>query len=185
MTERFEADITPLNAEKIGTAAHGKATFTVEDDTLTIAITMDDTPANTQHWEHFHGFEDGQDAAVATQAQDVNGDGYVDLIETGVVSGTTMVPFNDAPETMNIPTDTYPVSDAHGHFDYVQKVPLAAINQQFSDVFKDQTLALDKRVVYIHGVPDTLALPASVAGAVGDYDAHVTLPIAVGKIRRV
>ncbi|GEK29185.1 hypothetical protein [Furfurilactobacillus siliginis] len=185
MTEQFEADLTPLNAEKIGSAAHGKATFTIANDTLTIHISMDDTPANTEHWEHFHGFADGSDAQIATAAQDVNGDGYVDLIETGVVSGTTMVPFNDQPETLNIPTDTYPVSDANGHFDYTKEVPLLEIEDEFRQTFKDQELALDKRVVYIHGVPQSLVLPDSVAGAVGDYDAHVTLPIAVGKIHKI
>ncbi|MGZ1155784.1 hypothetical protein ACXO22_01470 [Lactobacillus delbrueckii subsp. bulgaricus] len=49
-----------------------------------------------------------------------------------------------------------------------------------------QDLALDKRVVYIHGVPADLELPESVGGKINDhYDQHVTLPIAAGKINRV
>ncbi|MCD9225341.1 hypothetical protein [Lactobacillus helveticus] len=47
-------------------------------------------------------------------------------------------------------------------------------------------MALDKRVVYIHGVPADLELPESVGGKINDhYDQHVTLPIAAGKINRV
>ena len=55
-----------LNAEKIGTSAHGTAEFTIDGDTMHIKIEMFDTPANTEHWQHFHGFTDGKDAIVAT-----------------------------------------------------------------------------------------------------------------------
>ncbi|WP_282803233.1 hypothetical protein [Secundilactobacillus kimchicus] len=184
MTQKYIAEIVPLNATKIGTAAHGTAEFTEMADSLDIKIEMFDTPANTEHWEHFHGFPGGQDAAIATEAQDVNGDGFVDLPETEAVSGTTMVPFDGAPHEMNIPNDNYPVSDANGHFAYEKHVPRDALNAQFKQVFGTDDLELDKRVVYIHGVEDSLNLPDTVAGAVGHYDQHVTLPIAVGKIKK-
>lgn len=58
MSQKYIADILPLNTEKIGHATHGKAEFEVTTDTLIIRIQMHDTPANTQHWEHFHGFQD-------------------------------------------------------------------------------------------------------------------------------
>lgn len=180
--KHFVAKIVPLNEAKIGTAAHGNASFDIEGDQLKISIEMWDTPAGIQHWEHFHGFPDGQDAAIATMTQDVNGDGFVDLPETEPVSGTTMVPFNDAPADMNIPNDEYPVADDQGHFAYTKLVPLSKLSANFKAAFNDTELALDKRVIYIHGVPSGLNLPASVAGEVGHYDAHVTLPIAVGKI---
>ncbi|GAA2968521.1 hypothetical protein C5L28_000174 [Lentilactobacillus parakefiri] len=108
MTKTYKAEITSLNGDKIGTHPTGEATFTIDGDTLTVEITMDHTSPNTQHWMHFHGFPDGKDAKPATAAQDINHDGYVDLPETEPVSGTTMVPFNDAPEKMDIPTDNLP-----------------------------------------------------------------------------
>lgn len=178
----YQANIVPLNEQVIGTAAHGTALFTINGDSLTINIEMFDTPANLQHWEHFHGFPDGKDAAIATSAQDVNHDGFVDLPETGAVSGTTMVPFNDAPHEMDIPNDEYPVSDANGYFAYTKVVPLAVLDKNFKETFNDSELELDKRVIYIHGVTDDVTLPDTVAGAVGHYSTHVTLPIAVGKI---
>ncbi len=182
LTTRYEAAIVPLNASKIGSEAYGHASFTIDGDTLTIKIDMHGTPANTQHWEHFHGFPDGKQALIATELQDANGDGFVDLPETEPVSGTTMVPFDDAPENMDIPHDRYPVADQQGGFSYEKKVPLATLKQNFKDAFGDDDLKLDKRVIYIHGVPDSLNLPASVAGAVASYDAHTTLPIATGQI---
>lgn len=185
MVEKYMADIVPLNEDKIGKKPHGLATFSVNGNNLDIKIEMNDTPENTQHWEHFHGFPDGKDAQIATIAQDANGDGFVDLPETEPVSGTTMVPFNDAPEEMNIPNDEYPVSDGNGHFEYERIVPLDILEKKFKEAFGDTELHLDSRVIYIHGVPDSLDLPDTVAGEVAGYDAHTTLPIAVGKIVKI
>ena len=182
MTKKYLAKIVPLNDEFIGTKAHGTANFTETDDSLHIEIEMFDTPKNTEHWEHFHGFPDGKDAQIATSAQDANHDGLVDLPETEAVSGTTMVPFDNAPHQMNIPNDNYPTSDENGHFKYEIDVPLKELQKKFKEVFGTDDLELDKRVIYVHGVPSDLQLPASVAGAVGSYDAHTTLPIATGKI---
>jgi hypothetical protein len=82
------------------------ATFKVVGDNLEVHIKMKGVPASIEHWEHFHGFPDGKNATCATPEQDKNKDGYVDLGETEPVMGTTMVPFNDKPEEMNIPTHT-------------------------------------------------------------------------------
>lgn len=83
-------------------------------------------------------------------------DGYIDLIETEPVSGTTMVPFDD--------------------------VPLDKLQSKFKEAFGSEDLQLDKRVVYVHGIPDSLALPDTVVGEVMCYGANTTLPIAAGKI---
>lgn len=104
MIEKYTAEILPLNAEKIGAAAHGTATFTIDGVQMKIHIDMFDAPANVQHWEHFHGFPDGKPAEIATVAQDANGDGFVDLPEIESVSGTTMVPFNADPAKMHVPS---------------------------------------------------------------------------------
>ena len=60
MSQLYRAEIKPLNAEKIGTAAHGYVEFIKEGESLQIKLEMFDTPANIQHWEHFHGFPDGK-----------------------------------------------------------------------------------------------------------------------------
>ena len=93
----YIAKIKPINADKIETQAHGIATFSENGNSLHIHVEMFDTPANIEHWEHFHGFPDGKQAHVPTLMQDVNHDGFIDLPETKAVSGTTMVPFDDAP----------------------------------------------------------------------------------------
>ncbi|ETF12660.1 hypothetical protein N654_0888 [Lactiplantibacillus plantarum 4_3] len=182
----YIAEIKPLNEKFIGTGAHGTAKFTEGASALHIEIEMFDTPKNMQHWEHFHGFPNGKDAEPATMSQDVNHDGVVDLPETEAVSGTTMVPFDAQPHKMHIPNDSYPVSDDQGHFKYENDVPLNDLKAQFKTVFGTDDLELDKRVIYVHGVPSNTDLPTTTGGHLTDqYDAHVTLPIATGKIIKV
>lgn len=181
---KYIAHIQALNADKIGVHPHGTAEFTEKGDQLHIKVEMFDTPKNIEHWEHFHGFPEGKKAQVPTMKQDTNHDGYIDLPETEAVSGTTMVPLDSAPAEMNIPHDGYPVADAKGHYEYEIDVPLAKLQAKFQKAFGTNDLQLDKRVVYVHGVPDSLQLPASVKGDVMNYDAHTTLPIAAGKIEK-
>lgn len=186
MVKYYRAEIEPLNADKIGTKAHGYVEFTENEgeNSLHIKLEMFDTPRNIEHWEHFHGFPDGKDATVPTMAQDVNHDGYIDLPETEAVSGTTMVPLDASPHEMCIPNDNYPVADEKGYYRYEKDVPLDELKVQFKKAFGTDDLQLDKRVVYVHGVPDDLVLPDTVGGKINDkYDQHVTLPIAAGKIK--
>lgn len=156
---KYITKITALNADKIGVNPHGTAEFTENGDKLHIKVEMFDTPKNIEHWEHFHGFPDGRDAQVPT-----------------------MVPLDSAPEDMNIPHDGYPVADENGHYEYEVDVPLDKLQAKFKEAFGSTDLQLDKRVVYVHGVPADLKLPDSVKGDVMSYDAHTTLPIAAGKI---
>lgn len=148
----YIAKIKPINADKIETQAHGIATFSENGNSLHIHVEMFDTPANIEHWEHFHGFSDGKQAHVPTLMQDVNHDGYS-------------------------------VADKYGHYEYDKDVPLKDLQAKFKQAFGSDDLQLDKRVVYVHGVPADLKLPSSVAGNVMSYDAHTTLPIAVGEIK--
>ncbi|WP_260600202.1 hypothetical protein [Sphingomonas endolithica] len=95
-----------------------------------------------------------------------------------------MVPFNDAPEKMEIPTHTYPRANAAGMFEYTKLVPLTELSEKFGKVYPGGRIDLANRVVYVHGVPSTSKLPVSV-NSLGPIPSHVTLPIACGKIVRV
>lgn len=182
--ELYKARLAGLNSGRIGSTAQGEATFKVVGDNLEVTINMRGVPANIEHWEHFHGFPDGKAATCITPDMDANKDGYLDLIETEPVSGTTMVPFNDKPEDMVIPTHTYPHASADGSYSYTKVVPLARLAKTFGNTYKGGTIDLDKRVIYVHGVPSSAALSPTVK-SLGPVPSHVTLPIACGKIERV
>jgi hypothetical protein len=180
----YVAHLKPLNVKASGLEASGEMRFTVRGDRLNIKISVHGVPPNIEHWQHFHGFPDGHAAACPTAADDVNGDGYIDIHETEPVMGTTMVPFNDDPVAMNVPTDTYPHADAQGGFEYEKTVSLKALQASFGQKFGGGTIDLDHRVVQVHGVFDKPALAASVA-SLGTIPSRVTLPLACGKIERV
>ncbi|MGH7668397.1 MAG: hypothetical protein ACRENQ_02800 [Gemmatimonadaceae bacterium] len=160
------------------------ATFTVRQDSLTIDVEARDVSPNIAHLQHIHGFTDGRASACPTMAQDKNGDGIIDLMETEPVAGTTMVPFTADPVSMAIVVNTYPTASAKGTYHYRKTVSLTALETAFAKAFPGQQLDLDKRVVFIHGVPASTKLPATVA-SLGDIPAQVTIPIACGKIERV
>lgn len=179
----YVAHLQAMNTGTARTSTTGTARFTTDGDKLTVDIRVHGAPPDTVHWQHFHGFTDGQPAACPGAEADANHDGIVDLIETGKASGTTMVPFDGDPSAMDVAHGTYPKADAHGNYHYHATVSLKALDAAFGKAFPGQQLDLDKRVVYIHGVPDGTKLPSSVA-SLGPIPAQVTLPIACGKIER-
>ncbi|KZC22310.1 hypothetical protein RHOFW104T7_01410 [Rhodanobacter thiooxydans] len=180
----YVAHLTALNTATAGSATTGEARFEIEGDKLVIRVHVTGAPPGITHWQHFHGFENGHAASCATQTADANGDGIVDVAETAAASGTTMVPFDTAPAAMDVAHGSYPQADANGSYSYREVVPLKQLAAAFGKAFKGQQLDLDHRVVYIHGVPASTRLPATVA-SLGPIPASTTLPIACGRIERV
>jgi hypothetical protein len=60
---------------------------------------------------------------------------------------------------------------------------MKALKDAFAAKFPGQQLDLDRRVVFLHGVPTSTKLPATVA-SLDDIPAQVTLPIACGEIKK-
>ncbi|MBN8736087.1 MAG: hypothetical protein J0H27_07440 [Xanthomonadales bacterium] len=180
----YTAHLHAMNTGTTRTPTTGEARFTVDGDKLTIDIKVHGAPPDTVHWQHFHGFVDGRQATCPAANADANHDGIVDLIETEKASGTTMVPFITDPASMDVAHGTYPKADAQGDYTYRETVSLKALDAAFDKAFPGGKLDLDKRVVYIHGVPTDTRLPSTVQ-SLGPIPAQTTLPIACGRIERV
>jgi hypothetical protein len=182
--EHYRATLSPLNAAKIGTSASGTADLVIEDGKLSVEIDAKGLPPDMMHLQHFHGFADNRQAACPTAEADSNGDGYVDLIETEPMAGTTMLPFHAHPASMEIPNDTYPVADAAGVAHYSHTDAVADLEKGLKEKFDAPGLALSKRVIFIHGVAADADLPKTVRSLPG-VPAQVTIPIACGVIEAV
>ena len=180
----YVARLAALNTTVTGSKAAGEATFTIKGDSQTIAVNASGVPKDIEHWQHFHGFTDGRAAACPAPSADANHDGIIDVVETGAAAGTTMVPFSGDPVSMDVPHGTYPKASATGTVQYRETVSLSALEAAFAKAFNGQKLDLDRRVVFVHGIPAASKLQASVA-SLGPIPAQVTLPIACGKITRV
>lgn len=179
-TTVYVAELEPMNASVVGSETTGNASLAVDGNTLTIRIEVENAPPGIVHWQHFHGFEDGSEAACPSGSADVNGDGVVDLIETEPASGTTMVPFDKNPAAMDVANGDYPEADATGTYTYEQTVPLDELQDAFASAFDGGELNLEGRVIYVHGISPDADLAGSVA-SLGPIPAHTTVPIACGE----
>ncbi len=180
----YIALLYPMNSSTIGTSTVGKAQFAIKGDKLTVRINVANAPPNTVHWQHIHGFVNGDEAKCPTDTADVNGDGIIDLIETAPASGTTMIPLNANPVAMDVTGKGYPKASSDGTYMYQKTLSLKALKGAFAKQFNGQKLDLADRVVFIHGVPSNTKLPASVSSLPG-APAQVTIPIACGQITAV
>lgn len=180
---QYTAELTALNSEVTDSETSGEAEFKVSNGTMHVTIDVKDAPADMQHWQHFHGFPDGSEANCATENSDENDDDIIDVVETEESSGTTMVPFNENPADMDLGDDTYPEADEDGNYHYEADIPMDKLTEAFADAFDGGEINLDKRVLYIHGVPDDANLPESVE-SIEDIPSEVTIPIACGKIEK-
>jgi len=181
----YRAELAPLNSRVTGSDAAGEAVLTISGDQLTIHIEVTGVPPGIAHLQHFHGFPDADQASrCPTLEDDANGDGVIDIVETEPAAGTTMVPFHSDPVNMAVVDATYPVADADGAYTYDVTVSLSALEDAFEAQFPGQHLDLDRRVIFVHTVPDSTELAATVA-SLGDIPAQVTLPIACGALERV
>ncbi|GAB2778160.1 hypothetical protein GCM10027040_00470 [Halomonas shantousis] len=182
-SQHFVAQVAPLNTEKVGTSAKGTATFDIAEGQLTITVDAEGlTPG--MHLQHYHGFPEGRDATCPAADADTNGDGLIDLIETEPMAGTTMVPFHANPASLTIANDTYPEVGQDGSLHYEQTVSVDDLEKALQEKFGVSELALEDRVVFLHGVGPNVSLPDT-AQSLPDVPAHVTLPVACGTIEAV
>ena len=180
----YVADLTGLNSNITHLTTAAQAKFILTKDSLFVTIDARGVAPGIEHWQHFHGFADNKSATCAEPSDDQNKDGIIDVVESGTASGTTMVPFNAEPADMNVGSDTYPKAGADSTYHYEARIPLTQLKASFAKAFGDSSLNLDKRVLYIHGVPSDTKLPSTVA-SLGKIPATVTLPIACGKINKI
>lgn len=181
----YKAELSPLNSKTTGSDASGEATFTISGDKLTIHITAKGMPPDMEHLQHFHGFaKSDRTSKCPTSRNDKNGDGIIDIVETEPVAGTTMLPFDADPIAMSAVNDTFPPAGADGSLSYEKTVSLKALELAFNKKFPGQQLDLDRRVVFLHGIPESTTLPATVA-SLEHIPAQVVLPIACGAIKKI
>ena len=181
----YKAELSPLNSKTTGSDSSGEATFTISGDKLTIRITAKGVPPNMEHLQHFHGFAKGdRTSECPTTRNDKNGDGIIDIVETEPVAGTTMAPFDADPIGMSAVNDTFPRAGADGSFSYEKTISFKALEAAFTKKFPGQQLDLDRRVVFLHGIPASTKLPATVA-SLDHIPAQVVLPIACGAIKKI
>lgn len=161
--------------------AQGKAYFRVVNGDLQAVVDVAGAePADAAfpeglHPQHIHAADQ-----CPTMADDVNGDGIVDVIEGLPKYGPIMIPLDNnlADTSSQIPGFPLATGD-RGTYHYTSSAPVAAIEAALG-----HPLGLATRHVVIHGVDLATPLPSSVKSLPG-LPAQITLPIACGELREV
>ena len=185
----FRAELQPLNSS-VGGNTVGTAKITVVGDELKFDMVVNGAPANITHIQHIHA-----GTACPTSAEDVNGDGFVDVLEGLPRYGAILIPLDGDLETQEGGTASNPSANATGTYRYTERASLTRMLADLRAPDTDTTdaviklepgqpLNLASRHVVVHGIPATPPLPATV-GTIHDAPSNATLPIACGLITRV
>ena len=155
----YRAALTALN----GGGARGEAVLTKQGKSLRVQITASGLEPGGVHLSHIHGLSDGDrsvNSTCPTQAQDTDGDGFLELAEGVPVYGPILVDF------MNIDPDQ------EGNVNFTTTVPL-----------NDETMPLQMRHIVVHRM-SVGAVGAGTPGEVNGQPGYKTvLPVLCGEIR--
>lgn len=172
-------EFAPLNP--FGEGVEGRVSITPQDGDLAISLSVSGVPQGMR-LAHIHGFAvpTPTPATCPDAAADANGDGFVDLIETRDQAGVTLIPFTDNPASLTLLSETYPTANDEGRLTWEKTVDTAELTEALLSRF-DTPLALETRVVFIHGAPQDADLPDTVQSLEG-VPAVVTIPIACAEL---
>lgn len=176
----YNGDLHGMN----GVDVSGTVSFkTTDNGRLVMSIGARGVPPGTR-LVHVHGFGEREPAEATCPGPDAdrNGDGIVDVVEAAKASGGALIPFSGDPGAMNATNGDYPRADADGTLSRVQEVELPSLESAVERA-EGTPLALETRVVFVHGAPPDATLPESVA-SLADAPAAQTLPIACAELSR-
>ena len=187
-TEVYIADLQPLNPHVGYRAVKGQARFQIINGEFVAADDATGAQPGMIHPQHIHAA-----AACPPPSADVNGDGFIDVIEGVPFYGPILVPLDS--DLSSQAAGTFPSVHNHGGaLQYRQRTGLSAMLSDLNAPDPDPSDAVVKlggspldlagRHVVLHGVALDTPLPATVASLAG-LPAQLTLPIACGEISRV
>lgn len=185
----YLAVLEPLN-ENVAGPVTGAVTISIDGDLLVGDVRISGSAANIIHSQDIH-LKD----TCPTGEEDLNQDGYIDIIEVYKHSGPVIIPLDGDLNTQSGESGMYPVADPWGTYIYSE---LASLHQLLTDLRLvddniydgtvkwplDSIFNFENKVVVIHGVADDIILPESVE-SMQLLSPQQTLPIACGTLNLV
>lgn len=185
----YQAFLSPVNKTVSG-HLNGTVALVREKDDLTIEVRLSGGPLSVLHTQSIHVGD-----RCPTEADDLNGDGYVDGEEGALVYQEIIIPLDDDIGSQRMGLGSYPVSDQYGYYLWGRTTLFEKIMEDLREEdinLRDDYVKLDSnksltmigKVAVILGVPQTTVLPETVLGR-GRMTSHQALPVACGVIRRL
>ena len=102
----------PVNEDHLDGVPAGAVRIFRDGNFVQLAAAAVGLPSGMMHMAHIHGFPGGERAATCPTdgGLDANEDGVVDVVELAEMTGPTLIPFHDQPETLEIASRDYPRS---------------------------------------------------------------------------
>ncbi len=128
-----------------------------------------------------------------TMVNDLNQDGIIDAYEGEVVYGKIFIPLDGDLASQSSHDGEFPKGDIYGNYIYARVTKFSSFMQDLRNTIDHEgyvklnpmePLAIEGRVVVVHGVDEASGLPVTVR-SVGKAEAHQSLPIVCGIIRKI
>lgn len=185
----YQAYLSPINKTVSG-HLNGTVAIVREKEDLTVEVRLSGGPLSVLHTQSIHIGD-----RCPTEADDLNGDGYIDGEEGALVYKEIIIPLDDDIGSQRMGLGSYPVSDEYGYYLWGRTTTFEKIMEDLREEdinLRDDYVKLDSnksltmfgKVAVILGVPQTTVLPETVLGR-GRMTSHQALPVACGVIRRL
>lgn len=181
----FTVDLQPLNNS--GVTGEGTIQY-IREGKFQVHLMAENLAPDLAHPQHIHGFgvtDASPQDAVCPPMSAAGDDGLLTLAEGLPFYGPVLVPLDS--ELTPLTQQKYPRANQHGQVNYLEYTNLSTLITEL-DMANEGTqtlrnLALDKRVIVIHGayVLNNMIVPEGTEGA--EYNA--SLPVACGEIVEV
>lgn len=185
----YQAYLSPVN-KKVSGHLNGTVALVREKEDLTIEVRFSGGPLSVLHTQSIHVGD-----RCPTDADDLNGDGFVDGEEGALVYKEIIIPLDDDISSQRMGGGIYPVTDEYGYYLWGRTTPFEKLMEDlreedinlrddYAKLDSNKSLTMIGKVAVILGVPQTTVLPETVLGR-GRMTPHQALPVACGVIRRL
>jgi hypothetical protein len=183
----YRAVMEPLNSSVSGNQASGTALINLKEEIFEVKLNIINAPSAIKHLQAVHTGGD-----CPNPEHDSNQDGFLDIQEGSKHFGKILIPLDADLSSQQAGTSYGPTSSAYSYSESTEWKKMMTDLQSPDENPEDfvQKLApssflnLAGRSFVVLGVSSKVSLPQSVA-TMNQLPAHLTLPIACGKIMRV
>lgn len=175
----------------VGGAISSSLSITKEGEKMTAYLRFNGGMPSTAHQQRVH-----VGTACPTDADDTNGDGYVDINEAFAKAGKILFPLDADISGQERGSSLWPMGDIYGSYNweratnferFIKDLREPDLNEEndYAKLGPDGALNLDGRVVLIHGTTKEISNLPDTVGSRNRLANFQTIPIACGVIRKV
>lgn len=178
----YVAFLRTINSSVNGYIPFGRAELSLKEDELKVVTYLDDD----QRVMHIQRIHTGN--RCPTLEDDLNKDGYIDIVEAEKSLGEVILPLDNDLSSREAGEGKYPIGSS---FTYTRSVKWSGLIEDLQRPYKEgymvleeDQLNLENRVILIHGTSYSSLVPNTLATHDG-IEPHLSVPIACGIIKSI